>query len=505
MECRSYYSFYLYTLSDRAGRRSGAAHATGEEPSFFPAMSYPENMSSPDLTRKGTSDDMAVSPAGATAHDHDTPNFKRTLFKSSPLQSGTTDSTIDKNCTPSTDDKNKNLMDNSHMQLADNEQMGDVRKQLRFSEEARASANARKDNSHMRMIEMMRMEMEVRRQMAELAEKHTRQMDEMKMLTTQMAQKAEWMKTIIGQQQTILEQQQTTLEQLQTIFELVARMNDLVCRRLQQRYKEEQEQEQEQEEQDLQEYQRQQEENKGKEQQEQQEEGEEQQEEQQQHQQQAAATALAGSSTGRQQQQQAVAEQDQQERRVQIDVKRLSARADRRQAALQRQERERAEQQWFAVTANISTTFTASAITARAVASAAVVITAVAITAIACAPIVISTAVTPAIFNAFTAFAIAAIATAILTAITSSTSRQQQQQAVAEQEQRDQQEHRVQIDVKRLSARADRRQAALQRQEREREDQQWFEQLRNREPKASEKKRTALRYLTREIRTVVFR
>ena len=344
-------------------------------------MSYPENMSSPDLTRKGTSDDMAVSPAGATAHDHDTPNFKRTLFKSSPLQSGTTDSTIDKNCTPSTDDKNKNLMDNSHMQLADNEQMGDVRKQLRFSEEARASANARKDNSHMRMIEMMRMEMEVRRQMAELAEKHTRQMEVMKMLTTQMAQKTEWTKTIIGQQQTILEQQQTTLEQLQTIFELVARMNDLVCRRLQQRYKEEQEQEQEQEEQDLQEYQRQQEENKGKEQQEQQEEGEEQQEEQQQHQQQAAATALAGSSTGR----------------------------------------------------------------------------------------------------------------------------QQQQQAVAEQEQQDQQERRVQIDVKRLSARADRRQAALQRQEREREDQQWFEQLRNREPKASGKKRAALRYLTREIRTVVFR
>jgi hypothetical protein len=35
-----------------------------------------------------------------------------------------------------------------------------------------------------------------------------------------------------------------------------------------------------------------------------------------------------------------------------------------------------------------------------------------------------------------------------------------------------------------LSARAGRRQAALQRQEREREDQQWFEQLRYREPKA---------------------
>ena len=183
-------------------------------------------MSSPDLTRKGTSDDMAVSPAVGRplmTMIHPTSSVRcSSRLKSSPLQSGTTDYTIDKNCTPSTDDKNKNLMDNSHMQLADNEQMGDVRKQLRFSEEARASANARKDNSHMRMIEMMRMEMEVRRQMAELAEKHTRQMDEMKMLTTQMTQKAEWMKTIIGQQQTILEQQQTTLEQLQTIFELVA-------------------------------------------------------------------------------------------------------------------------------------------------------------------------------------------------------------------------------------------------------------------------------------------
>ena len=38
---------------------------------------------------------------------------------------------------------------------------------------------------------------------------------------------------------------------------------------------------------------------------------------------------------------------------------------------------------------------------------------------------------------------------------------------------------------RKLSARADRRLAALQRQEREREEQQWVEQLRKREPKAS--------------------
>ena len=87
------------------------------------------------------------------------------------------------------------------MHVVDNEQMGDVRKQLRFNEEARASANARKDMLQKRMIEMKRMEMEVRRQMAELAEKHMRQMEEMQMLTTQMTQKAEWMKAIIGQQQ----------------------------------------------------------------------------------------------------------------------------------------------------------------------------------------------------------------------------------------------------------------------------------------------------------------
>ena len=89
-------------------------------------------------------------------------------------------------------------MDNLNMQLDDNEQMGDVRKQLRFNEEVHASANARKDMLQRRMIEMKRMEMEVRRQMAELAEKHMRQIEEMKMRTMQMTRKAEWMKAIIG-------------------------------------------------------------------------------------------------------------------------------------------------------------------------------------------------------------------------------------------------------------------------------------------------------------------
>jgi hypothetical protein len=220
---------------------------------------------------------------------------------------------------------------------------------------------------------------------------------------------------------------------------------------------------------------------------------------------------------------------------VQIDGKWLSARADRRQAALQRQDREREEQQWFAVTANINnipTTFTASAIAAPAIVTAVVpttvltavptistaftafafttavttvAVTAVTITAIACAPTAISTAVTHAISTistAFIAFAIAAIATAIFTAVTSSISIDFTAFAAS-----------AIVFVpsiprtlgpRKLSARADRRLAALQRQEREREEQQWVEQLRKREPKASGNERAALRYLTREIGTVVF-
>jgi len=215
---------------------------------------------------------------------------------------------------------------------------------------------------------------------------------------------------------------------------------------------------------------------------------------------------------------------------VQIDGKWLSARADRRQAALQRQDREREEQQWFAVTANIPTTFTASAIAAPAIVTAvvpttvltavptistaftafavttavtAVAVTAVTITAIACAPTAISTAVTHAISTistAFIAFAIAAIATAIFTAVTSSISIDFT--AFAASGIVFPSVPRTLGPARKLSARADRRLAALQRQEREREEQQWVEQLRKREPKASGNERAALRYLTREIGTV---
>ena len=463
-------------------------------------MENPVKMSAPDPAPDANIDAMNVATPGKDAPNLDKTAPKRALF-SSPSAVAHNKTNIS---TPTTTDKrntreSKNLMDNRHMQLADNEQMGDVCKQLRFIfiEKAHASEDAMND-MRKQMTEMQtrqRAELEMLTRQRE--EMHMRQMAEMKML-----------KTIIEQQQTIIEQQQTILRKLQqTINNLMQAVTHMML----QRYKEEQEQEKEQEEQ---------------EQQRQQEEGEQQQEEQQR--QQAAATALADSSTSRQQQQQATAEQDQrdqQEHRVQIDGKWLSARADRRQAALQRQDREREEQQWFAVTANIPTTsaiaapaiatavvtttvltavptistaFTASAVTT---AVTAVAVTAVTTTAIACAPTAISTAVTHAISTAFIAFAIAAIATAIFTAVTSS----------------------ISIDFtafaasgivfpsvprtlgpRKLSARADRRLAALQRQEREREEQQWVEQLRKREPKASGNERAALRYLTREIGTVVF-
>ena len=77
----------------------------GDEPSSPLEMALPENMSSPDLTRKRTIDDMAVAPAGATAPDRDQPNFKRTLSKTVSPQHGTTESDNDKNCTLTTDEK----------------------------------------------------------------------------------------------------------------------------------------------------------------------------------------------------------------------------------------------------------------------------------------------------------------------------------------------------------------------------------------------------------------
>jgi hypothetical protein len=98
-----------------------------------------------------------------------------------------------------------------------------------------------------------------------------------------------------------------------------------------------------------------------------------------------------------------------------------------------------------AVATALSTALTASANDTSVITSAA-------------APTAISTAVTTTISTAFTASAFATSAIAF-PAIPRT------------------------LEPHKLSTRADRRQAALQRQERERVDQQWFAQLRDREPK----------------------
>ena len=342
-------------------------------------MENPDKMSVPDLAPDANFDAMNVATPGKDAPNLDKTAPKRALF-SSPSAVAHNKTNIS---TPTTTDKrntreSKNLMDNRHMQLADNEQMGDVCKQLRFNEEARASADAMKD-MRKQMTEMQtrqRAELEMLTRQRE--EMHTRQMAEMKML-----------KTIIEQQWTIIEQQQTILRKLQ---QTINNLMQAVKRMMLQRYKEELEQEKEQEkEQEEQEQQRQQEE------------GEEQQEEQQR--QQAAAPALAAGS-GQQQQHFAVtavattviacaptaistavthaistafiasfaiiatiiatAIFTAVTSSISTDFtafaasaivfpsvprtlgpRKLSARADRRQAALQRQEREREDQQWF--------------------------------------------------------------------------------------------------------------------------------------------------------------
>ena len=127
-------------------------------------MENPEKMSAPDPALDANIDAMNVATPGKDAPNLDKTAPKRALF-SSPSAVAHNKTNIS---TPTTTDKRdtreskKNLMDNRHMKLADNEQMGDVRKQLRFNEEVHASANARKDMLQRRMIEMKRMEMEVR-------------------------------------------------------------------------------------------------------------------------------------------------------------------------------------------------------------------------------------------------------------------------------------------------------------------------------------------------------
>ena len=105
-------------------------------------------------------DAMHLATPGKDAPNLDKTAPKRALF-SSPSAVAHNKTNIS---TPTTTDnrntrESKNLMDNRHMQLADNEQ------QLRFNEEARASADAMKD---------------MRKQMTEM---QTRQRAELEMQT----------------------------------------------------------------------------------------------------------------------------------------------------------------------------------------------------------------------------------------------------------------------------------------------------------------------------------
>ena len=359
-------------------------------------MSYPEKMSAPDPARNEICDAIAVSPTGKAAPDHDKLNPKPTTFKSPNTQRGATEFPNDKKDTPSTGDnkrENKDLMDNLHMKLIDNEQIGDTRKQLRFNEEARWNAN-------MKDVQKLMAEMQTKR-MAERVE-----------MRKQLAE----MMTIIEQQRVIIEQQRawmnnfiSTLNNFMKVVEtIIERQRDEP--RQQQKQEEGEEQQGEQQEEEEQQQQKQEEQK--------QEEGEEQQGEQQQEE---------------QQQQQKQEEQKQEEG----------------------EEKQGEQQQQQAATAEVAAAMVARADKAEAAAAAAAVMTAMAV-------------------GADVAAATAGVRMAVVAAT---------------------------VTVRHASARADRRQAALQRQEREREEQQRVEQLRDREPKVTRATpaRATLRYLTREI------
>ena len=128
---------------------------------------------------------MAVSPAGKDASDPDKTAAKKALFQATPEKSDKTENAL----TPATGEK-RNSRENNIVILRgcdptmkpDNEQMGDVCKQLHFNIEE-AQATAMKDI--------------LQKQMAEMQTKHMAEMEEMK--TKQMAEMEE-MKTVIAQQ-----------------------------------------------------------------------------------------------------------------------------------------------------------------------------------------------------------------------------------------------------------------------------------------------------------------
>ena len=146
---------------------------------------------------------MAVSPAGKDASDPDKTAAKKALFQATPEKSDKTENAL----TPATGEK-RNSRENNIVILRgcdptmkpDNEQMGDVCKQLHFNIEE-AQATVMKDILQKQMAEMQT------KQMAEMEEMKTKQMAEMEEMKTVIAQQRakhmaemEEMKAVIEQQ-----------------------------------------------------------------------------------------------------------------------------------------------------------------------------------------------------------------------------------------------------------------------------------------------------------------
>ena len=149
---------------------------------------------------------MAVSPAGKDDSDPDKTAAKKALFQATPEKSDKTENAL----TPATGEK-RNSRENNIVILRgcdpimkpDNEQMGDVCKQLHFNIEE-AQATAMKDI--------------LLKHMAEMKTKQMAEMEEMKTVIAQQRAKhmaeMEEMKAVIEQQRAIVEQQRAWMDNL---------------------------------------------------------------------------------------------------------------------------------------------------------------------------------------------------------------------------------------------------------------------------------------------------
>ena len=161
--------------------------------------------------------DMAVSTPGKDASDPDKTTARKALFQSTPKAPDKTENVS----TPSTGEK-RNTRENNIViprgcdptMKPDNEQMGDVCKQLHFNIEE-AQATAMKDILQKQMAEMQTKRMA---EMEEMKTKHMAEMEEMKTVIEQQRAKhmaeMEEMKTVIEQQRAIVEQQRAWMDNL---------------------------------------------------------------------------------------------------------------------------------------------------------------------------------------------------------------------------------------------------------------------------------------------------